>query len=380
MKTQQLQYVANEWQCKFSSPGFDHQQAQLVLAFGEPKLITSQAWLANIKKTFPNADIVSSSTAGEIIADEVHDNTIVATAIQFERTTVRCSITNILRHDSSHETGKYLMNELAANDLCSVFVVSDGKHVNGSDLVKGLDESNTKMIPLTGGLAGDGANFQRTFVGLNHLPEEGVVVAIGFYGNSLKTGHGSFGGWDEFGPERVITSSEKNILYQIDGKNALDLYKNYLGPYKEELPGSALLFPLSLTEAGSDQALVRTILSINEEEKSMVFAGNMPTGGKVRLMKANFDKLIDGSSIAAHSSFSPLADNNPQLAILISCVGRKLVLQDRTDEEVQAAKKVFGENTPFTGFYSYGEISPFNSNTRCELHNQTMTITTLYEA
>jgi hypothetical protein len=233
---------------------------------------------------------------------------------------------------------------------------------------------------VTGGLAGDGARFSRTFAGLDLVPEEGNVVAVGFYGDHLKIGHGSFGGWDEFGPERTITRSEKNILFEIDGKNALDLYKEYLGPYSEELPGSALLFPLSIREPDSNEHLVRTILSINEQEKSMLFAGNMPEGSKIRLMKANFDRLINGSSTAARNSFSSLENGSPELALLVSCVGRKLILQERTDEEVQAVKQIFGDQTSLAGFYSYGEISPFNPNTRCELHNQTMTITTFSES
>jgi hypothetical protein len=303
----------------------------------------------------------------------------VATAIQFEKTTIRCSATSIKNHINSHETGKYLMQELLADDLNLVFVLSDGMHINGSELVAGLNENNALHIPVTGGLAGDGARFTRTLVGLNQLPGEGIVAAIGFYGKSLKIGHGSFGGWDEFGPECTITRSEKNILYEIDGNNALDLYKEYLGPYQEELPGSALLFPLSLAEPGSEEHLVRTILSISEGEKSMLFAGNMPVGSKVRLMKANFDRLIDGSSTAAKNAFTSLSNGDPELAILISCVGRKLILQDRTDEEVAAVRKILGINSPIAGFYSYGEISPFSPLGRCELHNQTMTITTFSE-
>ena len=110
----------------------------------------------------------------------------------------------------------------------------------------------------------------------------------------------------------------------------------------------------------------------------MTFAGNLPEGSKVRLMKANFEKLIEASSTAAEQSL----DNHaipPQLAILISCVGRRLLLQERSYEEVQAAKKIFGNKTNITGFYSYGEISPYNQNAFCGLHNQTMTITTFTE-
>lgn len=402
MKIHQTQYADNQWHNIFSHPGFDEQKAQLVLVFGNPLLVTDTGLFAQIRKRFPHSHILSCSTSGQILREQVNDDNLAITAIQFEKTRVGCAMTNINTHANSYETGKYLMRELRAKqavttnglsplprqspagsqDLCAVLVVSDGTHVNGSELVDGLNEDNPALIPITGGLAGDNARFVQTFVGLDRLPGKGVIAAIGFYGKDLHVGHGSFGGWDEFGPERIITRSHKNVLYEIDGKNALDLYKEYLGPFKEELPGSALLFPLSIREQDSNERLVRTILNINEEERSMLFAGNVPQGSKVRLMKANFDKLIEGSSQAALNSRNSLnySDRNPDLAILISCVGRKLILQKRTDEEVQAAMDIFGDQTPVTGFYSYGEISPFNPNSRCELHNQTMTITTFSES
>ena len=380
MKIQQWQFIHNAWTNDFTTPGFDAKQSQLVLVFGDSVLVAQSSNYEYIRSLFPAADIVCSSTSGEIIRDAVHDNTLVVTAIEFGKTKVKCSVTPVNQHANSYETGKYLMNALAADDLSAVFILSDGTHINGSELVEGLFENNRKQVPVTGGLAGDGARFSRTYVGLNKLPEEGLVVAVGLYGNNLKVGHGSFGGWDEFGPERTITAADKNVLYEIDGRNALDLYKEYLGPYKEELPGSALLFPIALKETHSDEHLVRTILSVNEDQKSMTFAGNMPAGSKVRLMKANFDRLISGSSVAAKNSFNPSENGSPELAILISCVGRKLVLQDRIEEEVQAAKEIFGDGTATTGFYSYGEISPLLPEARCELHNQTMTITTFSES
>jgi hypothetical protein len=382
MKIQQWHFVADQWKNNFTDSEFDLHQAQLVLAFGESALSTNREVFNTLKDRFPKAHIIISSTAGEIIGDEVFDNSMVVTAIQFENTSIRCSVANINQYANSFETGKHLMNELLTSDLSSVFVISDGTYINGSELVAGLNEINKlhgKNIPVTGGLAGDGARFDKTFVGLNQMPTSGVVVAIGFYGNRIKIGHGSFGGWDEFGTERVVTRCDKNILYEIDDKSALDLYKEYLGPYKNELPGSALLFPLSIKEPNCDERVVRTILSIDEDEKSMSFAGNLPVGSNVRFMKANFDRLIDGSSIAAQKAFTSLSNTQPELIILISCVGRKLILQDRTDEEVEAVRKIFGGRSPITGFYSYGEISPFNPLTRCELHNQTMTITTLCE-
>lgn len=377
MKTKQHHFVYGSW--KDFSSDLDAQKCQLVLVFGSPDIIVKPEIFNHLRSLYPAADIVFASTAGEILGESVYDDSAVATAIQLEKTEVRCVKTNIKHHANSYDTGVFLMNKLSANELNNVFVISDGTFINGSELVSGFNHDNKHKVPVTGGLAGDAARFEKTFTGINEVPSQGNVIAIGFYGSHIKIGHGSVGGWDEFGQERTITKSNKNILFEIDNKNALDLYKEYLGDYVNELPGSALLFPLSLRMNGDYKNVVRTILSIDEEQKSMTFAGNLPEGSKVRLMKANFDKIIEASSKAADNTFVELKDGKPELALLVSCVGRKLILQERTDEELEAAREILGEKAAFTGFYSYGEISPFNESVQCELHNQTMTITTFTE-
>ena len=234
-------------------------------------------------------------------------------------------------------------------------------------------------VPITGGLAGDDADFEKTLVGLNCDPREGEVVAIGFYGNHLKIGYGSFGGWDTFGTERIITKSEGNILYELDDKSALALYKEYLGDLASELPGSALLFPLRLKTDSKEEFVVRTILDIDEKNQAMIFAGDIPQGAKAQLMRANFDRLIDGAATAANFCIEPFKETQPSFALLISCVGRRLVLGQRVEEELEECANILGENVNTAGFYSYGEISPFNQAISCKLHNQTMTITTFAE-
>ncbi len=379
MKTAQVHYQSGEWLVQPLSLDFSSQKAQLVLAFGAGEIVSSSVFYKALSDRFPNAAIVSSSTSGEILNDQVYDDTVVITAIEFEKSSIRTIAIQIDKDVNSLKTGEELMQSLLGDNLVAVLVISEGSYINGSELVNGLNSMNSLGIPITGGLAGDAARFLNTYVGLNNPAIEGNIVAIGFYGNSLSVGHSSFGGWDEFGKERVITKSDKNILYEIDGRNALELYKEYLGPYVAELPGSALLFPLSMRTNDAEKNLVRTILNIDEEKQAMIFAGNMPEGSKVRLMKANFEKIIDGSSVAAQKTFTKEDNPSPDLAILISCVGRKLILQERTSEEVVAAKNIFGDKTSITGFYSYGELSPFNPNSNCELHNQTMTITTFSE-
>ncbi|QWT87075.1 FIST C-terminal domain-containing protein [Chryseobacterium sp. PCH239] len=254
--------------------------------------------------------------------------------------------------------------------------MSDGSKVNGSQLVRGLNASRPEEVLISGGLAGDGDKFEKTVVGLNQVPEPNKILAIGFYGANLELSHSSIGGWESFGLERVVTKSHDNVLYEIDNKNALDLYKKYLGKYAEDLPASALLFPLSLTMHQDSLSVVRTILSI--KDNTMIFAGDLPEGSKVRFMKANMDRLIDAANDAANQCLK-MNTHTPKLGIIISCVGRKIVLGDRVYEEVDIVRDVFKSSTVLTGFYSYGELSPLSPFGNCALHNQTITITTVNE-
>ncbi len=356
--------------------------AQLVLVFGAKQVLLQDNVFDALRSRYPQAQLVAASTAGEILGAHVQDDSAVATAVCLERGTVQAVSTHIGKHGNSFEAGAWLMEQLGQQpELQTVFVLSDGALVNGSELAAGLN-AHGQGIAIAGGLAGDAARFEQTLVAHNGPAEPGLVVAIGFYGKAIQFGHGSFGGWDEFGPERTITRSDKNRLLEIDGRPALELYKTYLGPYAAELPGSALLFPLALREVGKPERLVRTILNLSEQDGSMVFAGNMPEGSTVRLMKASFDKLITAAGIAASQANGHMAGQGPnQLAILVSCVGRKLVLQERAEDEVAAVRQALRPDTHTIGFYSYGEISPYQNELQtCDLHNQTMTITLLREA
>lgn len=352
----------------------------LALVFGNRMLLQDEKKVAQWRKAVEPAVWIMASTAGEIAGDEVHDESVVITLIHFEKTKLKTAVINVHDFPGSFEAGRHLVAQLSTDGLRHIFVLSDGTLVNGSELVRGMNADLPEGVGITGGLAGDAARFQQTIVGLNTDSRPGNIVAIGFYGSHLIVGHGSKGGWDSFGPDRKITKASANVLYELDGKSALQLYKEYLGELADGLPGTALLFPLALrNEKGSEQ-LVRTILGINESEQSMTFAGDMPVGSYARLMRANFDRLIDASALAANDTYSSIGKHTTDLAVLISCVGRKIVLDQRVDEEVESVREVLGPHPVFTGFYSYGEISPLAKSMTCELHNQTMTITTFSEA
>lgn len=382
MKSEQRKWTAQTGWTQTSSYQFPN-PPQLVLVFGSSSLVSNSKYFDEIKSFYPNSHILECSTAGEIMNTTVSDNSLIVTAVLFEKTTLSFGETTISSAEESLLAGEKLANQLPADNLIHVMVFSDGLKVNGTTLVKGLRNKLPSSVSVTGGLVGDGSDFKHTYVGLDKTAEEGKIVVVGFYGDSLKVGYGSLGGWDTFGPERLITKSKDNILYELDHKPALKLYKDYLGEQAKGLPGTGLLFPLSLrlkTDEGTETEVVRTLLAVGEEDQSMTFAGDMPTGTYAKLMKANFDRLIDGASGAAKMSLQSSSAGSPQLAILISCIGRKLVLKERVEEELEAVRAVVGQTAVMTGFYSYGEICPTApTEKRCQLHNQTMTITIFRE-
>ncbi len=355
----------------------------LLLLFGASDLIDQPDTIRNVLAACPQSQVIGCSTSGEIHGTHIIDNHLVAAAVRFEHSQLRTARATVSGPAESYAAGSAVAAQLQGPSLKAVFVLSDGLSVNGSELVKGMNDVLKGSAVITGGLAGDGARFKRTWVIMDRTPQSGYVTAVGFYGDRLTVGHGSKSGWDKFGPERRVTKSAGNVLYELDGRPALELYKEYLAERAAGLPATALLFPLALRAAKDDEkSLVRTVLGVDEATHSLTFAGDIPQGALAQLMRANFDRLVAGASEAAslthRSQTSPYA-SGPTLAVAISCVGRRLVLGERTEEETEAALDMLPQGSQQIGFYSYGEISPYSGGP-CDLHNQTMTLTTLAEA
>lgn len=352
----------------------------LVLAFCDPAVADDPTPLKQLSEALPSAAVVGCSTAGQIQGGVVNDVALSATIIDFDSTQVTAEIVPIEGIGASRTAGAQLSEKLMADANgvpASVIVISDGLVVNGTELMAGMSESLPPGVSVSGGLAGDGSRFERTWVSLNGSVDTDSVIGIALWGENLKIGHGSAGGWQPFGPLRRITKSDASVLVELDGQPALGLYKSYLGDKAEELPGSALLFPLRIVSPDGAHDLVRTVLAVDEEAGTMQFAGDIPTGWGAQLMRTTVDRLVEGASEAAESSKLDLPASDPTLALAVSCVGRRLVMGSRTEEEAEACLEVLGANTVLTGFYSYGEISPIDG--FASLHNQTMTLTTLSE-
>lgn len=351
---------------------------QLLLVFGAVDLLKEVAPL--LAHEFAQAVRVGCSTAGEISSQGVSDDTCVVTAVRFEATGLRESSTQLADMGDSLAAGQRLAQQLPCEGLRAVLVFGQGVAINGSALIAGMTSVIGTGVPITGGLAGDAAAFRETWV-LDHVgAHNDRLVCVGLYGPHLVFSHGSFGGWTPFGPARRVTRCDHNVLYELDGEPALEIYKRYLGDHARDLPASGLLFPFDML--GSDHAevgLIRTILGVDESVGSLTLAGDIDPDGYLRLMHASTDALVSGAEAAAQAARRMHGSAGNGLSLLVSCVGRKLVMGGRVDEEIEAVGEVFGQHTVLAGFYSNGEISPYTGNVACKLHNQTMTITYLNE-
>jgi hypothetical protein len=356
--------------------------AQLVLVFGDVSVLCEQARRGTIAAAFPSAVIAGCSTAGEISGDGVAEGSLTVTALRFESDIgIRVAETDIAGMDDSHAAGERLGRALSGDGLRAVVVFGPGIDVNGSALVEGLGSVVGSTLPVTGGLAGDGGAFKETCTLGPGGCSPRKVVALGLTGGALRFAHGSFGGWDAFGPLRKVTRSAGNVLYELDGEPALEVYKRYLGQYAKDLPASGLLFPFEMVSAQREPVgLIRTILGVDEATGSVTLAGNIDPQGYLRLMHSSTDRLVGGAERAAQSARDMLSSAENALVMLVSCVGRKLVMGQRVEEEVEAVQDVFDAAAAVTGFYSYGEISPLARGAACHLHNQTMTVTVIGEA
>lgn len=382
MELSTLQYRKKEGWSSSSFPDLDSENT-LIFIFCASEYIHTPEPIQTLLKHYPKSKIVGCSSAGEIAGACILDDSITVAITKFEKTPIQIVKTEIKAMDESFQAGEIIAKKLLKKDLRGIFILSDGLAVNGSELVKGLNHGvQDQKVIITGGLAGDGNRFKETWAIFNNEIIKNHVVAVGFYGDHVQIGHGSRGGWDIFGPERRITRSKNNILYELDGKPALALYKEYLGERASGLPATGLLFPLAIRKDETDKSqLVRTILAVDEANQSLTFAGDVPTGYLAQLMRANFDRLItaaDEAAALAAKTVMNLEKPSTVLAIAVSCVGRRLLLGERIEEETASTLDSLPEGTQQIGFYSYGELSPYATG-NCDLHNQTMTLTTLTE-
>ena len=385
MKSAQAQMKAGQIQA-LDLKRIENLQPHLIVAFGSFEPMHSVEF-QNFAKKFGQIPVIGCSTAGEVSRKGFFENTIVINAIRFDRDGSAVRIAHYTEEEAkigNFESGAKLGRELNDKDLAGVMLLAPGVGANPPGIIHGLKSQLGSDAVVFGGLAGDGGQFKQTCVFYNGEFHDGGCVAVGFYGTDLSLKHSARGGWQAFGKIREITKAKDNFVLEIDGRPALDVYKEALGDHAKDLPKMGLSFPLSIVNNDGDEiGLMRAVLTVNEDEKSLVMAGDMVLEGRetgktlIRFARGTNSQLVTGArEAAAKLKFN---DDEDSFGFLISCVARKLVLGAAIDDEVEAVAEELEHCENFSGFYAYGEIGPFFEKNDCQLHNQTFTIALLSE-
>ena len=260
-------------------------------------------------------------------------------------------------------------------------VFSDGLTGNGSALVRGLESVLGTRVPVAGGTAGDDGKFERTcqFHGSKILSD--AVVGMGFSGTfTVSTGVQS--GWSPVGIAKKVTRAAENVVYELNGQPALEVYERFLGKHACKLPAVGVEYPLGLVDRHGDLGeedfcLLRATMSVNREEGSISFAGEVLEDSWVRLTCGDHTSILSAAESAARRALENLGTATPSLVFVFSCMARKIVLGRRTSEESDMIRGILGDNVPMLGFYTYGEYCPLTVGQRNLFHNETVTISVI---
>jgi hypothetical protein len=334
--------------------------------------------LTLISAKFPSSSFVGATSAGQIGGEFIYDNECVITALKFKKAKFFLKTFEHVSSESSFDIGKQIAMLGNEHDVHSALIFSEGLNINGTKLSEGINLTNKKIV-YSGGLSGDGSDFKETLVFTKDkfIPN---AIAVVYFDKNVEFRTSAAGGWTSFGIERRVTKSHNNIVYEIDEKPAINLYNDYLGSKAKLLPSYGLHFPICLTSKNNnaETELVRTLLAIDEVAGSLTFAGDVNEGCEIKLMKSTTKDLIH----SAQSLFAEklLEINNLEgdvFSFLVSCVGRRLVMGQNTEEEFVLPPLPF--EVIRTGYYSYGELSKSIKENKCSLHNQTFTLTLIWE-
>jgi hypothetical protein len=344
----------------------------LLIAFADAAVIDHpERPLNELAAAWAGRPIIGCSTGGQVLGDAVLDHTMVVTVVQFASTEVRCAHADLARSGSARRAGRELAEALAEPGLAAIFVLVDGLSVNGTALTEGICDVLPE-VPVSGGLAADGDRFAHTWTVVDGELVEGHVSAVGFVGDEIEIGFGSIGGWEPFGPDRLVTRSFGNVVYELDGRPASDLYLDYLGDRSAGLPASGWLLPLAVRDLDG-RTVVRSVRDMHLSEGSITFVGDIAQGATVQLMRGSVDGLVHGAHLAAKRATT----GRECVAIAVSSLGRRALLGERCEEELDAVLAALPDDVVLVGFHGYGELAPMDGTN--DVYDQTMTITTLGE-
>ncbi len=354
----------------------------LVLLFGEIGPQRDQhAALRSVCATFPRSIKSGGSRGSDIYEGRLEEYALVLAVIRFEKSRLKRAEYSVTSTEDSHRAGHALGKALQHDDLRGVFLIGAGERIDEEALTLGINRSLSEKVVVTGGVTTHNYRRQTTHI----LSEDcqtrtDSVSAVGYYGDAIRFIASRQEGWERFGIEYKITSSRGNILYTLNHRPALEVYKNHLGKLADKLPGIAARFPLAIQSGHTHRApKIHTIIGIDEARQALLFAQDIPAGHYAMFMKADAHRLLLGACEAARNlshAYHPPASE--ALNITVSSMRRKRLLLHRTDEEPKMVRHFLPSGIHQVGFYSDGTIAPTGSG-QSTADRQTLVLTLIWE-
>ncbi len=344
--------------------------------------------LQGIQTVVGKCPLIGCSTAGEITSEGFDRRSIVVMTLKSKELQCGVGLGEGITKDAlqvGRDVAKDAVRRNPANRF-AFMMIPDGLKGNGANVIKGIQEILGNSFPIIGGSAGDDFLFENTYQYYNGRVFDDAVVGT-LFGGDVAIGIGARHGWQPLGKLRKITKARENIIEEIDGVKAVEIYTEYFGKKIEELSEEGplaritIMYPLGMTVVGEEEYLLRNILRVTSDG-ALVCAGEIPQGAEARLMMASDSLAIAAARNAAERALDNMGDVEVNVAFVFNSASRARLLGRRGKQEIEAIKQVFGKDVSIIGFCTYGEQAPLRAEMnvgRSYFHNETIAILAIGE-
>jgi hypothetical protein len=360
-------------------------EPDIIWAFGAIRY-NQRTLLKGIRSISKDIPVIGCTTDGEITSSGLSSDTVAVLCLSADQ--IRFPTVSVPHlSKGSFEAGVKIGDALYDCRCKYLQIFSDGLSGNATRVIDGIKKVLGDDIKIAGGAAGDGGQFRCTYQYGDDRILTDSIVAVGFAGD-FHYGVGVGGGWTPFGVAKRVTKSIDNIVYELDGQPALQVYEKFLGKYAALLPSVGVEYPLALLGPDGNieengYVLSRATMGVDREKGAIRFAGDVPEGAFVKMTMGSEQDVIQAAQKAAEDAICQLKKKRPtampKAVFIYSCMARKIVLGSKAGEEFSHVKKGVGADTPTIGFYTYGEYAPVGKTNMSCFHNETITLTVIGE-
>ena len=338
--------------------------------------------LKGVRSVLPEVPLVGCSTAGEILGEGPSRRSVVVMAIRSDSLRIATGLGLGIRKNPL-QAGRDLATRLGKAKLPNphgLLIFPDGLTGNVADLIRGIQDVLGLSFPIVGGSSADDFAFHQTHQFFQGQVATDAVVGVLLSG-PIGLGIGARHGWQPLGKPRRVTKATANVVKEMDGHSAVNLYETYFGRAAaslktERLADMSILYPLGMPIPGEEEYLLRNVLRVDPDD-SLVYAGEIPEGSEVRLMMGSKQKALEAARLAAEQAVRSIAPQPPRFGLVFSSCSRARLFGRQAAQEIHSIRRALGATVPLIGFYDYGEQAPLTATHfrgRSYFHNESVVV------